>query len=389
MQELASLLQVPVLTTGKFQGSRGPEVEMTEEGLDRVIAGSNRLRPYLDNMLLSGQVVPQNEDILARIGKPLPAAININHEATPDDKIRDSLKGVETSFSKAMIADPETGDLKPWIVQNFEDVPPVQADFIRRFFPLRSVELLAMNDPETGETYNNGVIISTAFLDKATPPAVPGQSAHLHVEFAASESPLFTFSTDQPIIMEGKRMEPTTQKTPDELATLQAQAEKQAQELAELKAMFADKEAAELKEKEEKDALKQQLSTLQAAAEAGETEKYLSMLSAPHPHDGKVYTVSPAFLKEVESLIKDNGVINLSEGQSYKGEMYKKIDNLVTMAMEGNIVVCLSNSTTTPINPEAKPKTESDILKEAAELSKKEGISEYDALKLVRDKEVA
>ncbi|MBD3251035.1 hypothetical protein GF380_00985, partial [Candidatus Uhrbacteria bacterium] len=225
--ELANILNVPVLTTGHFQGHKGPPVMTDEAKLDRIIAASNRMRPYLQEAHKTGELAG-NPDFTQRLRKPLPAYININHDSLEEDKIRDALLSAVPEFRKDAV------EGKPWIVEHFSGVDPVSADFIRRYFPKRSIELMhGLKDPETGEEYTDGVIISTAFLDRATRPAVPGQTEDLLVEFSEGEQTA-TITTDQP--MEGNNMPKEDPKPAVDVSELQKEKDTLTAELEQLKA---------------------------------------------------------------------------------------------------------------------------------------------------------
>jgi hypothetical protein len=315
MTELAEIINAPVLTTGVFQGHKGSPVVADESKLDRIIRGSNELRPLIRAAQQIGEF-PGNPGLVEKLGKAIPAYININHDSPETDRIRDVLRSVDVQFKKEFILDKETGEVKPWIVESFDGVDPLAAEFIRRYFPKRSIELLSMINPETGEFFEDGVIISTAFLDNATPPAVPGQSADLLVEFSAPENSAATvITTQQPLLMEENIM-PDKKVEKVDVSELQTEKDTLAAELK------ARNEAIELarKDAEAKDAklqeLQAQISTLQEKDATRDIDTLSAELKGIFDVDGAHYQVSRAFLEIVTPKKNEAGLIELAEGET-------------------------------------------------------------------------
>jgi hypothetical protein len=289
----------------------------------------------------------------------------LKHQSILPDTLKEATQGITTSFQKALI------DGKPWIVQQFQNVPNDIADTLRREFPYRSVELLPLTDPETGKQYSK-IIRSTAFLDKFTPPAVPGQNPNLVVEFQGEEEPLIRLTTTGVNIMPDNKQDKSVDVS--ELQQMKETLTAQTKALAELQAKVAKTEedrerAIELaKEQEAKNQkLEKQVSELSS-------DNYLKELSRLRKKDGLTYQVSPAYLEIVKPIIEQNGVVELADGQNQQEAMFKLFDHIAEMG--SNVLLQLSlEGEKSYSQPEAKPDKNALI----QELMEKEGISENDA----------
>ena len=245
LSELAEILNVPIITTGVFQGHKGPPVVIDTEKFQKMLKGSNRFQPYLKEAMQTG-AMPGNPDFFDRLQKPMPAPITLNHEVLEDDKIKESLKDIQVEFSEELIPDEQNPNGKPWIVEKFSGVNPLAADIIRRFFPKCSAEILELNDPETGERLP--VIISTAFLsNKEIRPAVPGQSDSVLVEFSGWNESHYVINTNEPLTQGVNNMADKPKKDESaDVSELQAMKETltvQEKALIELQAKFDQAEA--------------------------------------------------------------------------------------------------------------------------------------------------
>jgi hypothetical protein len=324
--ELANIIDVPVLTSGEFLSHNAGPLIITEADLDEIIRGSNELQPIIQEAIETG-AYRGNEEITEKLTKPIPGLLNFKHQSILPETLKKATQGVKTAFKKASI------NGKNWIIQQFQNVPNDIADTIQREFPFRSVELLPLKDPNTGKTYPK-IIRSTAFLDKFTLPAVPGQSSELIVEFMGTEKePLTIITTTGVNIMTEKKQD---EKTVDvaELQKMQATLTEMQAELVKVKE--DRKKAIELAKTQEANNQKLTHDVVELRS-----QNYLQALSRLRKkEDGLTYQISPAFLDIIKPIIEGNGVVELAEGQSSQDAMYKLFDEIAEMG--GNIVIQLS-----------------------------------------------
>ena len=256
LSELAEILNVPIITTGIFQGHKGPPVRVDTEKFQKMLKGSNRFQPYLKEAMQTG-VMSGNPDFFERLQKPMPAPITLNHEVLEDDKIKESLKDIQVEFSEELIVDEQNPNGKPWIVGKFSGVNSLAADIIRRFFPKRSAEILELDDPETGERLP--VIISTAFLsNKEIRPAVPGQSDNVLVAFSGWNESDYVITIDEPLLTQGVNTMADKPKKDEsvDVSELQKQQETLTAQIAELQVKAQERDTAielAMRQMEEKD----------------------------------------------------------------------------------------------------------------------------------------
>lgn len=361
LSELADILNVPIITTGVFQEHKGMPVIIDTETFQQLLKGSNRFRPFLQEALRTG-VMPGNPDFFDRLKKPMPAPITLNHEVIEDDKIKESLKDVQVEFSEELISDEHNPNGKPWIIEKFSGVNPVVADIIRRFFPKRSVEILKLTDPETGERVP--VIISTAFLSsKEIRPAVPGQSDDVLVEFSGWDESHYVIRTDQPLTRGVTTMADKQPKKESgdvsELQQMQETLAAQEMALAELQAKFEAAEKAKTealerakqqeakneevaKEVAELQAIKNEVQELRAKNEELDSDKLLNHLTRFRKVGEQTFQVSPAYQEIVDPIIRRNGVIELAAGQSYRQAMEAVFDEIAELASKDAILIPLT-----------------------------------------------
>ena len=376
LSELAEILNVPIITTGVFQGHKGPPVKIDTEKFQKMLKGSNRFQPYLKEAMQTG-VMPGNSDFFERLQKPMPAPITLNHEVLEDDKVKESLKDIQVEFSEELIVDEQNPNGKPWIVEKFSGVNPLAADIIRRFFPKRSAEILELDDPETGERLP--VIISTAFLsNKEIRPAVPGQSDNVLVEFSDWNEAHYVITIDEPLLTQGVNTmadKPKKDESVDvsELQKVQETLAAQTQLLTELQAETAQakkerEQAVELAKQQEAENQKIRNEVVELRS-----ENFVKELSRLRKKDGKTFQAKPAFLDIVKPIIEGNGVIELADGQSQQEAMFKLFDEIAEI---GDVTLQLSLEGEKPYSqPEQKPDKGAMI----QELMEKEKLSENEA----------
>lgn len=359
LTEFATIADVPVLTTGVFQGHKGPQVEVDASLLDRIIEGSTRLNGIVRDALTTGEF-RGNPTAAQRINKPIPAPITLNHQVLSDDKIKDALKGVSVSFKKGLY------NGKEWILQTFDNVPELAADIIRRFFTQASVELLNLTDPESGEEYPT--IISTAFLDRATPPAVGGQPGQILVEFAAENEPCCII-LHEPLPQRSSIMDPNTQsnENPVDVAELR----KMQATLTELQAKVdkAEEERAKAIElaRAQEDAKNAEIAELRAKANALDAEKLVSKLERIRHFGEQVFQTSPAYSELAAKLIQNGGLIELADGQNQQQGMFALLDEIAEMAGKNAILLPIATQGEKSYKRESdQPKSASDIATEKA-----------------------
>jgi hypothetical protein len=361
--ELAEMIDVPVLHAGVFPSHNAGPVEVTEEELDEIVEGSNKLQPVIQEAIHTG-TYRGNEEVSQRLTKPIPGLLNLKHQQIFPETLKTAVQGVTTTFQKAIV------DGKTWIIQRLSNIPTDIADTIQREFPFRSVEMLPLTDPESGKFYPK-IIRSTAFLDKFTPPAVPGQSPELLVEFAAQNEPLTIITTQGVNIMADKQ-----EKSVD-VSELQKKQETLTAQIAELQAKGEERDKAlELaaQQMEEKDA---KIAELQGGQDKLNAEKCLTHLSRVREENSRVLRVSPAFLDIVRSGVENNGVIELQEGQTSQRDAFVTMcDEIVELASKGNILIDITPATSGNHVPPNTKKTDSE---KVAELMEKEGITKNEA----------
>jgi len=236
------------------------------------------------------------------------------------------------------------------------------------------VELLPLQNPSTGRSFSK-VIRSTAFLDRFTPPAVPGQSPQLVVEFAAQEDPLIILTTQgvqampEPTQVESKVDVSELQKVKDTLTELQAKLDKAEAERAKVVELAMQKE-------QEKDAKITELQTKQDAADA---EKTISELKRMRTFGDRSYITSPAFI-EVVSPVLTGGIVQELQGRE---NMAKVLDAIVELAGKNALLVPLTMQGNMAFEaPENKPKDKAAMIQE---LMTTENLSEADAWVRVTD----
>ena len=381
--ELANILDVPVLTAGKFVSHNAGPLEITEDDLDEIIEGSNRLQPIITDAITTG-VYQGNEEFSAKLSKTIPGLLNVKHQipfesdtfSKPvNDFVKDAVSQVTTSFRKAAI------NGKNWIVQQFEHVPEDIARTLAEEFPYRSVELLPLTDPDSGRFFDK-IIRSTAFLDRFTTPAVPGQNPELIVEFAGT-SPLITITTHQSL----KGDPIMAEKTQDlsnvvELQELHATLDKQNAVIAELNSRVdtveeARQAAVELAITNEK-VKDEKIAELQGKQDEVETQRILSELSGKVRKFGdRAYLLSPAFMEIVTPSIKTSGVIELAEGENLRQKYADMFDSVIELAGKNAILVPIETQGPRAFEaPDSTPKTEDenvrDLMAKNPELTKQE-----------------
>lgn len=387
--EFANISNAAILTTGTFQGHKGPKVTVDHERLKRIVEGSNRFRPLLKEAMQTGEL-RGNPDFFQRLGKPMPAPISFNHQVLEQDKIRDALKDVEVEFSEGMLTSPEFPDGRPWIFEKFTGVDPLAADMIRRFFQKRSVEIMELTDPDTGERLP--AIISTAFLDNATPPAVPGQTDDLYVEFAGQNESHYTLTTEGVTIMADQ-----TTHSPVDVSELQKMKDTLTANnaaLAELQAKFTAAENEKAKaielarqQADEKAALSAKISELQAKQDELDSDKLIAELCRPRKFGEIMFQISPAFQEIAESQIRKNGVIELADGKTARQSVKAMFDGIVELAGKNALLVPLTTvgEKATTRNGDGATSKDDQI----SELMSEKGISYGDAWELVEGRMLA
>jgi len=364
MIEMASIINVPVLTSGIFPSSNAGEIEITEADLDEIIEGSNLLQPLIKTAIKTGiyEGNPDVTEFMHNRGKPISGLLNLNHQKTLKDQVKNAVSDVTVTFAKAVI------DGKNWIVKSFENVPNDVAETIKNQFQKRSVELLSLKDPNTGKLWPH-IITATAFLDKLTRPAVSGQSTDLIVEFMTDESPLVVFMIDQPFQEESNMPEKT-----EELVVLQemklniikqdSKIVEQASKIVELEGMVREANSASVK----KDEMIIKLKEKQDAVVVTQT---LAELSRIRQHEGKAYQVSPAALEIIHPIIVKDGIFELAEGETGRSKCAEVFNSLFEMSLADNLFVSLSTQGQSSFaQPDAKPKTMAQRVNELVESGK-------------------
>jgi hypothetical protein len=376
VKEFANILDVPVLTAGEFVSHNAGPLVVTEEDLDEIVEGSNRLQPLITEAIDTG-VYRGNEGLSSRLSRPIPGLLNLKHQQIFPETIKEAVSRVTTSFRKAAI------NGKNWIIQQFQNVPDDIAKTLAEEFPFRSVELLPLTDPNTG-VFNDKIIRSTAFLDRFTPPAVPGQSPELIVEFAGPDDPLIVITTHQNI-QGGNNMEVKAQieqMNVAELAAMQATLTDQKTMIDALNAKIdsveeARQEAVELaiQNETQKDA---KIAELQAVQDLAESDRMISELSGKvRKYGDQVFMVSPAFLEVISSSIQNKGAIELAEGENLRQGYVKLFETVIDLAGKHAILVPIE---TQGLQSHADPTEEKkELIDQATELSEKEGIPYGDA----------
>jgi hypothetical protein len=198
------------------------------------------------------------------------------------------------------------------------------------------------------------VVISTAFLDKHTAPAVKGQSAEdITVEFAEDDSPITVLYCDvehQPITetTQEKTIMSEQQKPTEDSKLVEMAKEREAkeQELKELQEQREQQDAriTELEEARKRDADK--LIELQRAQETREIDSYLKELSLTPREDsnGVKYTLAPVFAELVSPAlhnIPQGIVIELAEGEqeSFQDTLKGIFEKILEKALDGGLFV--------------------------------------------------
>jgi hypothetical protein len=375
---------VPVLTAGEFQSHNSGPFVVQEEELDQIIEGSNLLQPVIREAIHSG-AYRGNDDVTAKLTKPIPGLLNLKHQAILPDTLKEAVKQVSTSFRKAVI------DGKNWIVQRFEHVPDDIAKTLQAEFPFRSIEALPLTDPESGTHYPK-VIRSTAFLDKFTPPAVPGQTPDLVVEFAGAASPVITLITHN----KETNIMPNTQAEPVDVAELQRQMQAMSaardNEIADLKARIESSEKARqetvelaLEQEKAKDA---KIAELQAAQDKAEATHILTeMQQRGRTYHDRSYLLSPATIDVITPWIEGKGVVELQDGESPRHKFVGFVESLIELAGKNALLVPMElQGGMTHIPPNTASKTKEEKINE---LMQKEGKTYGDAWVIIEAQELA
>jgi len=379
--EFANIVDVPILKAGDFPSHNAGVVSISEAELDRTLEGSRMLHPLILEAIQTG-VYRGNEGLSEKIGKTIPGLLNLNHQApfkesptlsqVVNEKLKQAIQNISVDFRKANIKGED------WIVERFLNVPDDIAKTLQESYPYRSVELIPLTDPESGEKYDH-VIRSTAFLDHFTPPAVDGQNSDLIVEFQAG-SPLQRIVSHQPYITEEIIMAENT-----ELKELQARTErmealmKERQELmTELQKKLAEEKAAReqanelaAKAEQEKD---EKIAELQEIQNRVESETLISNLQRSIPG----HVVTPAFLEVTKPMLMTPGVIELQEGENFRQGMARVLKQVVELASKNAILVPVETQGAPAYSsPDGEPKTESEKVEEL--MKKNPDLSQRDA----------
>lgn len=378
--ELATIVDVPIIHAGTFypHNSELP-FEVSEEDLDDIVEGSTLLQPVIQEAIHTG-IYRGNEETSKRLTKSIPGQLNIKHQqpfasqelsTNFNDWIKEAVQGVTVSFQKKMI------DGKNWVVKRFHHVRDDVAQTLQQQFPFRSSEFIPLKDPNTGKLYSK-VERSTAFLDVLTPPAVPGQSPELVVEFAGTEEePLTTIITTTGVnnIMAEKTQEKSANVS--ELQKMQDTLTAQTQALAELQARVDKAEADRAKAEEEKVKAKKEVTELQAVqAKVAElqvqneellSDKLVGQLIRVRTIGNEPFRITPAYREIIEPIIRKNGMIELAEGQSYRQAMTKIFDEIAELASKDAILLPLSTQGERSYKHDEQPKDFDDEVHELME----------------------
>jgi hypothetical protein len=340
--ELASLLEVPVLTAGVFRPhNQDATYEVTEEELDGIVEASNSLQPVFKRGIETGEYEgnPEISQKLKELGKPIPGPINFIHQKPLFDKsflpyVQGLVKNASVQFQKKAI------DGKNWIVATIDGLTQEMAGTLQRYFPYRSADMIGLTNPADG-TYHPKTIRSIAFLDILTPPAVPGQSPNLIAEFAGGEEPVITLFMNT--LEQGEHIMPKElDNTVDvaELQKLEATLTEQNKAIAELKAAF---EASE-KEKEmiakEKTANDAKIAELEAKAEKSHVQGLLAEMAGKFRKYGdNAYQVSPAFMEVISPFVESKGIVELADGEDLSAKHIKMFEDILELAGKGTLLV--------------------------------------------------
>lgn len=395
VQEFATIKDVPILKAGTHRSRNAGDVVIEESDIDEYIEGSTVLKELIREAMSTGEY-KGNPHIKKGF---VPGPLNLHHNDFLDETLKLRTKDVNWTYGKKKIGD----DI--WLTETLENVPSDVAKALKTEYPFRSVEILPnMVDPNTGKKYK-GVLRSTAFLNRFTPPAVRGQTPDLVVEFSEGESPVMTlFSSvqttqQQPEVQDmadkqDQAVMPDTGKD-EKISELTGKLSEKDSKIAELQAE-KDKEAAELAElRKERDANAAAIAELQAAREKADVREFMGGFKSQilqGEHEEKVQ-LSPAFAGIVQELIEGagkGGVIMLAEGERPAREVLQaKMQEIAELAAKGGIVVCLSElGKASHQEPDAKPATTQERVKQL--MAENDGMSHLDAWKLAeKEKEVA
>jgi len=384
--ELATLLDVPVLSAGKHHSHNAGEIEITEQDLDEILEASLAMVPLIKESYQTGKYRGNETLNLPN----MPGFLNLVHDNLLSDTIKERTKGVNVEYQKQYFENPDTGEKVPWITQTFRDVPNDVAEAIKTRFPKRSVELIPFTNPDTGKSYRMA-IRSTAFLNndwRETPPAVSGQDDNLQVEFSQGESPVLVLFSGDPVTaniniqQEDVIMSDKDVNTPDNGIVTELQS-KLDETVSELKAYKDMHEA----EKAERAKLDEQIAELRAKDEKRDVLEFMKDLRAKHIKgaDGVVYTPSKAFCDTIEPLISGTSggaVIELAgEQKPARQTLMNTVNEIVELASKnGGMLVALGQlapgENALP-EGEEKPKTVVELMKEY----EKDGLSPSEAWK--------
>jgi len=189
VDEFAELKEVALLRAGRFfpKNKEGKVSVFHADELDAIAVAANECQPYLLSASEKGQYEGNDIDLQ---GKPIPGLVNLNHQEDLPETMREATKGITGTFYTKMI------DGVKWLVADLKNVRNDVADFIKRKYAARSVEIVPfLYNPLTNKTYQR-VIRSIGFLDRTMPPAVGGQRNDFVVAYS-SQIPVLTFLCEE------------------------------------------------------------------------------------------------------------------------------------------------------------------------------------------------
>lgn len=171
LEKFASLKRVEIMRPGTHNG-----IPFDDERISLIEQETNEALPYLLSQV-GKQAYDNNPDIELH-GKPIPGAMNLNHQ---EDMPKSFIQIVKDASFK-VYTDVEDGVKK--LFAEFENIPDDVAQYVSEKYKNRSIELMPPFFNPLLNKVQRWAIRSVGFLDDTMPPAVEGMNPNFVVEFA-------------------------------------------------------------------------------------------------------------------------------------------------------------------------------------------------------------
>ncbi|MBD3308922.1 hypothetical protein GF348_21245 [candidate division KSB3 bacterium] len=262
-----------------------PDALWTREELEDMVSSTASVLPYLKQTFGLTEY-PGNEEHINTHGEPIPAFLNLNHNRDLSETIREAVKDVTVQYRI------EELDGTPWIVADYNNVPPDVAEYLQTRYYGRSIEILPQLQVNS-QWYQN-VIRSVGFLSPDLFPYVPeaGQSDFVVQQTEAQDVMCIFHAAPPQATIINQQQEDSIMSEQNTSSAQSPVTETQVQEYA---AQITRMQEKLTEAQEQRRALEHALQEREAKLHAQNVQHYCNQMTTQQ--------VAPAIVKQVQDLL--------------------------------------------------------------------------------------